>query len=53
MMESLMACGRRFVLLAFKSKPVRFGSRTGRGLKPSTPCSRREQTLGAHRLYIF
>jgi hypothetical protein len=25
MMESLMACGRRFVLLAFKSKPVRFG----------------------------
>jgi hypothetical protein len=25
MMESLMACGRHFVLLAFKSKPVRFG----------------------------
>ena len=34
-MEILMACGRRFVLLAFKSKnPVRFGSRTGRGAPP-------------------
>jgi hypothetical protein len=38
-MEILMACGRRFVLLAFKSKPLRFGSRTGRGLKPSARCS--------------